>query len=410
MQEEALAALPPPRTFARLQPRQQQQGAGAAGAPAPAAAPAHPPTLSVTFTPRVFPSPLRESRAQEEDNWLARNYSKIKENHDAGRGSGNLSFVERSPAWLKSKAEDFVRLGDWDSACSAYASACAASPADAALHLNKAACHLHRLRGEQCAEDCGTALELLLGGTAGARCPPERVPAFLAALAASDASDASDASARTRALCLKALSRRMVARCLQGRFSSALEDAGAARALARGGEEAGYFEQCAAGLAPLAGAEAAKGRGDACARAGDALGALAHYATATAACPAYAVARLNSSAVLFGLGRWAECARECRGVLRTLGSAHEAASVEEPVRGAPPLGSELAAQVRLRASSRLEEALRSMGGQGASAGALEDVAEGQEGEEEEEEGEGEGEGDGGGAEAGGEGARRVAQG
>ena len=386
MQEESLAALPPPRTFALLKPSPRQ---GEAAPPAP-------PTLSVTFTPRVFPSPLRESRAQEEDNWLARNYAKIKENHDAGRGSGTLSFVERSPAWLKSKAEDFVRLGDWDSACSAYASACAASPEDPALHLNKAACHLHKLRSEQCAADCGTALELLLGAP-GARCPPERVPAFLAALAASSSGSgggggggggAWESEARVRALCLKALSRRLVARCLQGRFGQALEDAGAARALAAG-EEAAHFEQCASGLAVLAGAEAAKGRGDACARSGDAEGALRHYAAATAACPSYAVARLNGSAVLFGLGRWGECVRECRAVLRTLGSAGEAASVEDPVRGAPPQGSELAAQVRLRASSRLEEAMRSMGGLGGSA-ELEGVEEGEEGEEGEEEEEEEG--------------------
>jgi dyslexia susceptibility 1 candidate gene 1 protein len=408
VEDDLLPPLPPPRTFPRLLLKQQQQQQQQQRAPAPATA-----TLPIAFTPRVFPSPLRESRRGEEEDWLARNYAKIKEQHDAGQPSGNFTFVEKSPAWLRSKAEDFVRAGDWDSAANAFSSALAAlvppaagvaaaaaaaagggeaaAAAVAGLYLNRAACHLHRCRGAQCAEDAGVALEVLLGPGGGARCTPERLPALLEALAGEGAAEggggggrsgaAGGAAAQLRLQCLKALSRRMVGRCLVGKFMGAAEDAAAAQRLlaaaaGAGGEEAAYFEHCLQRLQPFCCAEGAKVAGDACSRGGDEPGALQHYAAALSALEGagegfYALAALNRSALHFKGGRWRLCAEDCAAVLGALGqgggggAALEAApwcaTLEDPIRPCPPLGSELARAICVRAASRREEALRKLG-------------------------------------------------
>ena len=243
------------------------------------------------------------------------------------------------------------------------------------LHLNRAACHLRRLRAAQCEADSSAALELLLrhawggagggggGGFSGSssslppRCPQEHVGRALIALRAAGANSAG--ALRTRALVLKALSRRLAARSLQGAFRGALADCEAAVALADGGEGAASLSACGTALTPLAAAETQKCAGDAAAKAGDAQGALAAYAAALVAAPTYVAVLLNRSALLLSLSKLQECVTDCETALSLL--ARAGGSAEGAPQAAPVEGSELAEQCKVRALARREAALKRLG-------------------------------------------------
>ena len=311
------------------------------------------PRVNIAFTPRAFPTPLRESRAKEEEDWIAKNYFKIKEARDAGRSSGPVAFVEKDPAWLRAKATDFARVGDWDSACNAFSAAAEALPQDASLYLNRAACHLHKFRAAACVEDCSTALELLLlrGGDAAGRCPPDDVHARLAAWA-------QPSSDKNSVFLVKGLSRRLAGLSLQGKFAMALADCRACCALSGAETDAGQqFAACSEKLEHLAAVEALKGAADAHAKAGDTAAALSCYGDALAREPSYTVCLLNRAALFLADGRAAECVADCDRILALLSETAEARSIEDPVHPVPVPGSELEGAVRLRATSRREQAL-----------------------------------------------------
>ena len=323
---DVIAALPPPRQYAKGPP--------------------------VVFTPRAFPTPLRESRAKEEDDWLAKNYVKIKETKDAGKQPGPISFIEKDCAWLRSKAEDFARVGDWDSACNAFSAAIGATAPDAALLLNRAACHLRRFRASMCVDDCSAALELLLPrGTDDDEGWLVRVVALGATRGAKNEKSAG--------LTLKALSRRFSGLALQGKFCAARGDIVACCALAGEETEAGaHFVACHESINALAANEALKTKGDACVQSGDADGAHTCYVAALTEEPSYAVCYLNRAALYLGAERFSECISDCNRVLSLLDAPHTSSSPEDPLHIVPLPGSELAAACRIRAMARCEEASR----------------------------------------------------
>jgi len=331
------------------------------------------PSLTVSFTPRVFPSPMRESRAREEEDWLARNYSKLRENQRAGLASGNLSFVEKDAAWLKGKGDEFVRLGDWDSACSAYTSAITATSPDtttttssssmrATLLLNRAACHLRKLRSEACLRDCESALGIALAGEGGVACPPDAIVSRMTAAffhpenGVAGLEGPPTTTTSTRTFCAKAVSRRMAALCQLCRYREALGDCALAATLCACEAERVYFSAATLRLESLGSCEELKIKGDGRARAGDVEGALDSYATALEKEPEYALCRLNRSALLFGAGRWVECVADCEKILRSM--PEEGRDESDPVSPFPPPGGDLSAQIRVRALKRREEALK----------------------------------------------------
>ena len=329
VEPEEIISLPPPRTALNA------------------------PRVNIAFTPRAFPTPLRESRAKEEEDWIAKNYFKIKEARDAGRSSGPVAFIEKDPSWLRAKATDFARIGDWDSACNAFTAAAEALPNDASLYLNRAACHLHKFRAAACVEDCSTALELLLlrEGDVGGRCPSEDVHVRLA-------SWSQPSSDKNSLLLVKGLSRRLAGLALQGKFVMALADCRACCVLSSPDTDAGeQFSACCEKLVHLAEVEAMKGAADAHAKAGDTAAALSCYDAALAREPCYTVCLLNRSALFLADGRSADCIADCDRILTLLSEATETRSIEDPVHPTPVPGSELEGAVRLRATSRREQAL-----------------------------------------------------
>ncbi len=404
----AAAAPAPPRAAAAAAPQQQpaapdprraifpaaasgDSGGGGSGGSAPlddgVGAPLPAPRASllqrvpVAFTPRAFATPLRESKQKEEEDWLARNYGKIKEAAAAGKAAGSVRHIEKDAGWLKEKAEGFAAVGDWDSAASAFGSAIVAAPEDPVLLLNRAACHLRRLRAGACEADATAALALLLRGWWGAgagagaggagagaaappppRCPPEAEARALGALGAAAATAPVE---RARALAAKALARRLAARGLSGAFRAALADCDAAAALAGGAGGGAELAPARAALAPLAEAEALKAAADGAAGGGDAEAALAGYAAALAAAPGYVAAHLNRAALLLALKRGAECVADCEAALALLAAPGAGGGAEALPRATPAPGTELAAQCSARAVARRDAARALEAGGGA---------------------------------------------
>mmetsp|Transcript_23746 Transcript_23746/g.25991 ORF Transcript_23746/g.25991 Transcript_23746/m.25991 type:complete len:783 (-) Transcript_23746:142-2490(-) len=95
--------------------------------------------VKINFTPRLFPTPMRESKAAEEEDWIAKNRRHLKRHGVLGKGlnkkgganTGDVS--EEDPVWLKAKGDDFFRNGDIRSALNAYSAAIDAYDVDFTL-------------------------------------------------------------------------------------------------------------------------------------------------------------------------------------------------------------------------------------------------------------------------------------
>uniref|UniRef100_S4S020 Dynein axonemal assembly factor 4 n=1 Tax=Petromyzon marinus TaxID=7757 RepID=S4S020_PETMA len=114
--------------------------------------------IGVHFSPRVFPTALRESRVPEEEQWLQRQAEarKICDLNDP-----ELSREEKDPQWLKEKGGKLFAAGNYLAAVNAYDLAIRLSGVDPALHLNRAACHLKLRNLHKALHDSSRALELL---------------------------------------------------------------------------------------------------------------------------------------------------------------------------------------------------------------------------------------------------------
>ncbi|XP_055933275.1 dynein axonemal assembly factor 4-like isoform X2 [Argiope bruennichi] len=88
--------------------------------------------ITVSFTPREFPTAARESQEAEEREWLDK---QMAASASLKLDLSDLSPHERNPQWLKSKAD---------------------------LHLGRSACHLNLRNLHKAVEDSSKALELLV--------------------------------------------------------------------------------------------------------------------------------------------------------------------------------------------------------------------------------------------------------
>uniref|UniRef100_H3CNZ8 CS domain-containing protein n=1 Tax=Tetraodon nigroviridis TaxID=99883 RepID=H3CNZ8_TETNG len=125
-------------------------------------APRAPGHIRVAFTPRAFPTALRESRvAEEEEQWLRKQAAARHVTADAAELQ-ELQESQRNPDWLKDKADGCFRRGDHLGALSAYSLAIRLHPRVPALYSNRAACHLKLKNLHKAVEDASQqALDLL---------------------------------------------------------------------------------------------------------------------------------------------------------------------------------------------------------------------------------------------------------
>lgn len=114
--------------------------------------------IKFKFTPRVFPTPLRESKTAEEEQWLQKQ-AEARKNKEVD--DPDLEEHEKDPEWLKDKGNKLFGSGNYAAAVNAYNLAIRLRPKMHTLYLNRAACHLKLRNFYKCIEDCSTAHDLL---------------------------------------------------------------------------------------------------------------------------------------------------------------------------------------------------------------------------------------------------------
>ena len=114
-------------------------------------------SIQVRFTPRVFPTAARESKQQEEQEWLTKLAAARKIKTD---GDTEKSINEKNPEFLKDKGVSLFKNGDHRGAVNAFSEAIKLNPKLPQLFSNRAACCLALGEDEKCIYDCCTALEL----------------------------------------------------------------------------------------------------------------------------------------------------------------------------------------------------------------------------------------------------------
>uniref|UniRef100_A0A3P9KYV0 Dynein axonemal assembly factor 4 n=1 Tax=Oryzias latipes TaxID=8090 RepID=A0A3P9KYV0_ORYLA len=117
--------------------------------------------IRFAFTPRAFPTALRESQMAEEEEWLrAQAEARGAASADALELT-DLTKEERNPDWLKDKGDKCFRVGDYMGALNAYSLAIRINKKIPALFSNRAACHLMLKNLHKAIQDATEALELL---------------------------------------------------------------------------------------------------------------------------------------------------------------------------------------------------------------------------------------------------------
>ncbi|XP_015264663.1 PREDICTED: dyslexia susceptibility 1 candidate gene 1 protein [Gekko japonicus] len=118
-------------------------------------------SIQLKFTPRVFPTALRESRVQEEEEWLQKQAEARRVISTDLAELGDLSEEEKNPDWLKDKGNKMFATGNFLAAVGAYNLAIRINSKIPALYLNRAACHLRLKNLHKAIEDSSKALDLL---------------------------------------------------------------------------------------------------------------------------------------------------------------------------------------------------------------------------------------------------------
>ncbi|VDK31754.1 unnamed protein product [Taenia asiatica] len=113
-------------------------------------------TIAVSFTPRVFPTPERESMKDDEEKWLRTQAERRRALTSKVAENGDLSEAEKDPIWLQKKAAALFKAGDFEAAAFAYTEALKRAP-----KLPSSACYLQSRNFFRALEDASMALDLL---------------------------------------------------------------------------------------------------------------------------------------------------------------------------------------------------------------------------------------------------------
>ncbi|KAM9377981.1 dynein axonemal assembly factor 4 [Pholidichthys leucotaenia] len=118
-------------------------------------------TIHITFSPRLFPTALRESRVPEEEEWLKKQAEARRAVNADVKELEELTENERNPDWLKDKGDKCFANGDYLGAVNAYSLGIRLNRKIPALYSNRAACHLKLKNLHKAVEDSTQALDLL---------------------------------------------------------------------------------------------------------------------------------------------------------------------------------------------------------------------------------------------------------
>ncbi|XP_036126214.1 dynein assembly factor 4, axonemal isoform X1 [Molossus molossus] len=117
--------------------------------------------IKINFTPRVFPTALRESQVAEEEEWLHKQAEARRAMNTDIPELSDLKEEEKNPEWLKDKGNKLFATENYLAAINAYNLAIRLNSKIPLLYLNRAACHLKLKNLHKAIEDSSKALELL---------------------------------------------------------------------------------------------------------------------------------------------------------------------------------------------------------------------------------------------------------
>lgn len=220
--------------------------------------------IEVGHTPRVFPTPMRESKLSDEHEWIKRNRAHLHKNAILKNVKGG-GIEETDPTWLKSRGDELFKGGDPKAAVEAYTAALEVDPQAQSCLANRAACYLKLGAFRECIDDCRAALDQ--GGHQA-----------------------------------KILARRAAAKCGLGEFAAGVEDFEAAAEKADSESTRTALLKDADSASRLRDASRFKTAGDASLSAGDADAAVVSYSQALDAEPSFVSALANRAAARLGSG------------------------------------------------------------------------------------------------------------
>lgn len=128
-------------------------------------------SITIQFTPRVFPTAARESKEAEEQEWLAKQAAARRITPSGPEDDPN----ERNPELLKDRGIRFFKAKNYDAAINVFSEAISLNPSLPQLFSNRAASYLARGNLEPCISDCCRALELYYPAVSANQTPRAKV-------------------------------------------------------------------------------------------------------------------------------------------------------------------------------------------------------------------------------------------
>ncbi|XP_021063543.1 dynein assembly factor 4, axonemal isoform X2 [Mus pahari] len=122
--------------------------------------PRSPGSIQIRFTPRVFPTALRESQVAEEEEWLHKQAEARRAVNTDLPELSDLKEEEKNPDWLKDKGNKLFATENYLAAVDAYNLAIRLNCKIPLLYLNRAACHLKLKNLHKAIEDSSKACKI----------------------------------------------------------------------------------------------------------------------------------------------------------------------------------------------------------------------------------------------------------
>ncbi|XP_045679193.1 dynein axonemal assembly factor 4 isoform X2 [Phyllostomus hastatus] len=118
-------------------------------------------SIKINFTPRAFPTALRESQVAEEEEWLHKQAEARRAMNTDIPELRDLKEEEKNPEWLKDKGNKLFATENYLAAINAYNLAIRLNNKIPLLYLNRAACHLKLKNLHKAIEDSSKAYRIM---------------------------------------------------------------------------------------------------------------------------------------------------------------------------------------------------------------------------------------------------------
>nr|XP_048280084.1 dynein axonemal assembly factor 4 isoform X2 [Myodes glareolus] len=118
-------------------------------------------SIQISFTPRAFPTALRESQVAEEEEWLHKQAEARRALSTDLPEFSDLKEEEKNPDWLKEKGNKLFATENYLAAVDAYNLAIRLNSKIPLLYLNRAACHLKLRNLHKAIEDSSKACKIM---------------------------------------------------------------------------------------------------------------------------------------------------------------------------------------------------------------------------------------------------------